>query len=348
MRRVSPDPFESWCSDLFRHAFTSKPALEMRLRTGSSVADIRSDHVGIVPAMLRAFATARDSVRADFSLAIMQGLPQSLASRFPWTGAHLGARGRVVSGLPSDIRACINLATQDATFWSSGLRAGVWIMPPLMPEWHWSSPLRQLLHNASAAKGAGLIHAAMIGDDYGCVLVGGPSHSGKSTTVAMALASGFQTGGDDYVEVVRSSNRTPVAYPIYRMLKIRHGNDVALPKLVTSARTLTDCGKDIYYLEHESKLVLDGARQIKAVVTLARHHLTDLQQTPSGHAVLQLAPSTVTQSVYDEASVLAAITYLCESVPTVSIPRPSNTKELRTWLTSLLCRGERDQIRQDV
>jgi hypothetical protein len=332
----TPDRIDAWLDGLRAFAFDGHGGYVGRVSAGSAILEVWSDSTGDVSELLRAFPTASAADQVDIRLAVLDDLPPHLAASFPFRGGDVRARGRVTAPMRDDARVCLDLPTKDVTVWLGDERAGVWVRPREIPEWHWSSPFRQLLHSAAASRGTCLIHAATVGTRSGCVLIGGASFTGKSTASAMALEAGLRSGGDDYAEVDPASAPWPTAYPIYNILKIRHGNQVAPQPEGSVPRSLAEHAKDIHYLRDKSDYLLDGATPIRAVIAMTASHGGGLTRIPPGSAVLGLAPSTVIQSIYDEDATLRAITALCERVPTYSMPRPSDPEQLLDWLSPIL------------
>ncbi|MFO1088008.1 MAG: hypothetical protein U1E46_00350 [Hyphomicrobiales bacterium] len=87
-----------------------------------------------------------------------------------------------------------------------------------LPAWEYGSPLRHFVHWTALAGGQGMVHAAAIARNGVGVLLAGRGGSGKSTMTAAAIASGWETVGDDFVIVEASDG--PVAYPIFDIMKL--------------------------------------------------------------------------------------------------------------------------------
>ncbi len=94
-----------------------------------------------------------------------------------------------------------------------------WIRSPDgLPYWTRASPFRTLFHWIMRARGAQLVHAAVIGTPAGGVLVTGRGGVGKSTTALACLAAGLDYVGDDYV--VLAGGATMTAHSLYRTAKV--------------------------------------------------------------------------------------------------------------------------------
>lgn len=91
-----------------------------------------------------------------------------------------------------------------------------------LPYWTRASPFRTLLHWIMRARGAQLVHAAVIGTAAGGVLVTGRGGVGKSTTALACLAAGLDYVGDDYVLLV--GGETVTAHSLYRTAKLNPDN----------------------------------------------------------------------------------------------------------------------------
>ncbi|WCT74941.1 glycosyltransferase [Sphingomonas naphthae] len=112
----------------------------------------------------------------------------------------------------------------------TGIGASWIAKPEALPYWARSSPMRTMFHWLLEPRGLHLLHAAVVGDANGGVLITGRGGVGKSTTSLVALAEGMAFAGDDYVVV--GFDPEPVAYTLYSTAKLVPKQLDLLPELV--------------------------------------------------------------------------------------------------------------------
>ena len=211
-------------------------------------------------------------------------------------------------------------------------RRAFWGLRPNLPEWHKSSPLRQVLHLDAATRGAVLLHAAMVGHGDKCVLLAGPSHAGKSTATAWAVAEGYSSGGDDYVALTRSSSW--LASPLYRIVKLRDGSPALGSIDHLPNQRIEEESRTLFYLDPAVNLL--STAQVHAIVTIGDNgDDRRLRRVSAADALKELAPSTLLQSVFFEKHVLVSLGEFSNSVPAVRIPRPQSGQELADFLSQI-------------
>jgi hypothetical protein len=206
-------------------------------------------------------------------------------------------------------------------------------------EWHLSSPLRQLIHIHSSLKGEFLLHAASVCDSTKSILIGGPSFAGKSTLTAWAVASGFTSGGDDYINITNIENKWLSSF-VYRTVKLRDTSP-ALGMLNNLEQfNVESDNRTIHYLESGHGLMTREPLPIHTVVTVGSSDQEELiRSVSSSHALLKLAPSTLTQSAFYFAENMQRIANLVRNVPTLEIRQPKNKHEVKKILDLILSKN---------
>ncbi|MCC7394930.1 MAG: glycosyltransferase [Sphingomonadaceae bacterium] len=93
-----------------------------------------------------------------------------------------------------------------------------------LPYWTQASPLRTLLHWWARAQGAQLVHAAVVGNAQGGLMITGRGGVGKSTTALGALNAGMAYVGDDYVLLASDEDGQYHAHSLYCTAKLNPDN----------------------------------------------------------------------------------------------------------------------------
>ena len=164
-----------------------------------------------------------------------------------------------------------------------------------LPSWELGAPLRYFIHWLAYLEGAQLIHAAGLAHNGLGLLLTGAGGSGKSTTTAAAITSGWQTVGDDFVLVEKSV--PPVVHGIYNTMKLAGMALEAIPDFANQAvnpqRSMVD--KARIHLNRTSSTRLVASMPVSAIFSL---HITNEEITnilPASKAAIMkaLAPSTL-------------------------------------------------------
>ena len=164
-----------------------------------------------------------------------------------------------------------------------------------LPSWEPGAPLRYFIHWLAYLERAQLIHAAGLAYDGSGLLLTGAGGSGKSTTTAAAIASGWQTAGDDFVLVENTS--WPLIHSIYDTVKLAGMALEVVPdmaKLAVNPQRSPD-DKARIHLRHTHNNRLVASMPVSAIFSL---HITNEEITnivPASKAAIMkaLAPSTL-------------------------------------------------------
>lgn len=100
---------------------------------------------------------------------------------------------------------------RDSVAWSDSQRAEalLWIVDEAsIPAWERPAPLRTLIDRVLGPRGVTLVHAGIVGNDDGGVLLAGRGGSGKSSSVIACVAAGMKSGGDDFL-LLHNDERGP-------------------------------------------------------------------------------------------------------------------------------------------
>ena len=237
-------------------------------------------------------------------------------------------------------RDCGNLFVFDAQ-----TRRAFWGLRDLRPEWHVSSPLRQILHIDVALRGGTLLHGAMIGDKEKCVVIAGPSHAGKSTATAWAVAAGFLSGGDDYASVFSGPGGWAVS-TVYQVVKLRDTSPALGSLDFLDHVRIPEEDRTVFYLDSASRLPETDTIPLHAIITLGpAEQDAPIQRISATEALTKLAPSTLLQASFFEKEILERLTRLSAEIPAFRIRRPSSKQQLADVLSRVFGKKQ-DELRE--
>ncbi len=342
---VSADPLEAaraWLEsaaelpDAGLHSWTSRiGGVPIRFRcTDPGLAHLyRSRLVGHDPEALRApvlwldlLETERLGWAPPDCAADRRSDPSDLAQRF--------ARARLAALMPP--------LTGDNrypwVFFEPVTRRGVMLVRTAadLPPWVAGAPFVLLLHLAFAWRGWRLLHAAALGSGTAGALLAGPGGSGKSGTTVAGITYGLMTTGDDYVLVAPGA--TPVAWPVYRILKQDPAGLSRAGRDGLAGRAVNWSGKVELDLESEfpSRLTDRLALRLILLPTVARARRTEVHPAAPTEAFSAVAASMLTQLPGARIAGFSFLTRLTRSLPAFHLRLSSDPEEIAATVRRLL------------
>jgi len=132
------------------------------------------------------------------------------------------------------------------------LRVGLFITAGPVESWEYSSPMLAFWHWAAAAQGAAMVHGGTIGTPGAMGIVGGPSGTGKSTTVLLGMREGLRSCGDDYVWLQPDASGTQV-WAVFRTIKTLAGSPLT-PPMSERMREEGEIRKQIHWVPADALL----------------------------------------------------------------------------------------------
>jgi len=160
------------------------------------------------------------------------------------------------------------------------------------------APLARIFKWWMRKHGIQLVHAGVIGNDRGAVILAGKGGSGKSTTALACLASGLSYVSDDYCLITGEAPFT--AHSLYCSGKM-HTRDLArLPVLAAKAgpgEPDESSGKTLFFLDRAFPERIKKQLPLRAVLVPVIHPEpeSELVRASASAALRELAPSTLFQ-----------------------------------------------------
>jgi len=136
-----------------------------------------------------------------------------------------------------------------------------------IPAFELACPLRGILSWILRRNDTAMIHAASVGTSDGCVIIGGNSGAGKSSTALRGLAGCMFYLGDD-ICAISNKNNNPTVYGIYSSGKTLSSDLKFFPTLTASIHSHFEESyeKEVYFFYSQFKSQLPKSGKIKAVI----------------------------------------------------------------------------------
>jgi hypothetical protein len=136
-----------------------------------------------------------------------------------------------------------------------------------IPAFELACPLRGILSWILRRNDIAMIHAASVGTSDGCVIIGGNSGAGKSSTALRSLAGGMFYLGDD-ICAISNKNNNPTVHGIYSSGKTLSSDLKFFPALTSSIHSHFEefYEKEVYFFYDQFKSQLPKSGKIKAII----------------------------------------------------------------------------------
>jgi len=136
-----------------------------------------------------------------------------------------------------------------------------------IPAFELACPLRGILSWILRRNDTAMIHAASVGTTDGCVIIGGNSGAGKSSTALRSLAGGMFYLGDD-ICAISNKNNNPTVHGIYSSGKTLSSDLKFFPALTSSIYSHFEefYEKEVYFFYDQFKSQLPKSGKIKAII----------------------------------------------------------------------------------
>ncbi len=191
-----------------------------------------------------------------------------------------------------------------------------------VPWWEPVEPFRPALHWVLAAQGRHMVHAAVVANEHGAVLIAGKGWSGKTTTAMACACAGFGFLGDNYA-VLSDADDDPIAHTLFANAKLRPGTLDLLPELASGVvvRDVPEDEKLVVDFRHYRPAQLQGSAPVRAVLVpeLTGGDETRVEPASARAGLMALAPSTIYQLPNNGGAGLRPMAELVRRVPTYSL-----------------------------
>lgn len=237
----------------------------------------------------------------------------------PWSAADFDDYGRPRGLETSPWRLAWDRAHGAVRCYHRELRTGLFLTKGPVQSWEFSSPMLAFWHWAAATEGAAMVHGGTIGTETAMGIVGGPSGTGKSTTVLLGMREGLRSCGDDYVWLQANAQGAHV-WAVYRTIKTV-ADSPFVPAVSERTQQEGTAGKQIHWVPsgpYAPGALLPRAPLKVAWVLAAPGRL----HTPNRiEALSALLPSTLLRLSGDHAAVSAAVRSALATVEVRPLPR---------------------------
>lgn len=228
-------------------------------------------------------------------------------------GGHLGAAFH----LGPDILSVLDRPRRRAAYWVNDARD--------LPYYERGYPITNLLNWWLRDRGLVVVHAAVVGNAAGAVLLPGKGGSGKSTTTLACTAGGLAVVGDDYCAM---DPRTGIAHSLYNTVKLKADADVerfsALEPFMRHMERVGEGGdrqRSMVFLHPHFPGAMTSSLPVRAILVpqVTGEPGTSIARSSAGAALMALAPSTMLQLAGNERDAFRSMVELVRGIPTFRI-----------------------------
>jgi hypothetical protein len=201
----------------------------------------------LVPLLTPALAhlATSDVVDPDLTLYLWDSeSTTTLPPPCPWTQDDVDLRGEIPAFSNDRFLTAIQLDVNAVSILDQHQNLGVYWIDSIdsLRVYEQAAPLKVLLHWWLRDRGLPMIHAAVVGDENGAVLLVGKSGAGKSTTSLLCLNAGLRYISDD--RCLLALDPEPQALCIYNSAKLHWEQMERFPNLMAKVNNLDEVTKD--------------------------------------------------------------------------------------------------------
>ena len=224
---------------------------------------------------------------------------------------------RAAFHLGPDILSVLDVERRRALYWVNDASD--------LPYYERGYPITNLLNWWLSERGLVVVHAAVIGNASGAVLLPGKGGSGKSTTTLASTAAGLAIVGDDYCAV---DPVTGVAHSLYNTVKLKADADVerfsgleAFMRHMERVGEGDDRQRSMVHLHPHFAGAMTAALPVRAILVprVTGEPGTTISPASAGAALKALAPSTMFQLAGNERGAFGAMADLVRRIPPFEI-----------------------------
>jgi len=313
------------------------------VKLGRTVVEFRStdDRVHSILARTMAHLTTNDPPTATISVCDTASTGVPRPTQPSWMGETWRHEGSATVLYQDRVR--------DSVAWSDSERGvALWWIPDeaSIPAWERPTPLRALIDRLLSPLGVSLVHAGIVGDDRGGVMLTGRGGSGKSTSVVACVAAKLQSGGDDFVLMHNDERDPAICWSMFATARLLPESPAwstfsANPAAIEMPRSIDDDRNSIkrtVFLNEQFPGSMRDRFPIRAVAVPMVTDCTITKAVPMrpAAALLALAPSSMLQLVDPHRSTLAALAALVREVPCYALHVGSDLADVSRAVGELL------------
>jgi hypothetical protein len=314
---------EAWRE--YKIAVEREGLVECRLRFADRT--VRLDFAGprLADALLGAFAERRDDGTGPVHATIAlweEDARRAGSVPVPWLWEDIGPGG-LVRGLGVDAPLVVHETCSGAvTLVNPAGPATLYRVPhtEAIPWWETAAPLRASLFWALGGERRHLVHAGVVGDDRGGVLLVGSRGSGKTTVAMAAVHHGLRLVADDYI-----------------LLDAANGQAISLYNTVSVRAAPGSDEKTVVDLASSMPGSLCASLPVRAIVApCLSGGRTQVRRVSPGTALRAWAPSTVFHMPYDDGAVVSSLADVVGSFPCFALDVGNSQADLARAVVEVL------------
>jgi hypothetical protein len=249
----------------------------------------------------------------------------------PWTASDFDRHGRPLGLSDTPWRLMYTHGGTEIRCFDRERMIGIFITVGPVKYWEYYAPMLAFLSWCAAAQGAVMVHAGCVGTVSSMGIVGGPSGTGKSTTVLLGMRAGLVSCGDDYMWLQPAASGIKVRL-VYRTLKTLVGAGI-IPQRFERTVRVGHAQKDVYWLAMDASVT--GAGDSSGLIPVASLDVGWLlaaagdPRPPTALDLLAaLLPSTLLRIPGDEQQVSALLRGVVARLTLFSLPRTGDYEAL--------------------
>jgi hypothetical protein len=208
-----------------------------------------------------------------------------------------------------------------------------------IPAFELACPLRGLLSWILRRNNIIMLHAAAVGTADGCILIGGNSGAGKSSTALRCLVGGLNYLGDD-ISAISIKNRIPEVYSIYSSGKSLSKDLPIFPQLFKSLHSHheEEYEKEIFFFNTAFDSQLKERGRLLAVIIPHQNPLLEIGFESLSIATALSVIGSSTKLLLPDAGneVFHALSTVLHSIPCFQFNLGSNPEKIASTLKQFI------------
>jgi hypothetical protein len=321
--------------DACQRAFSNSGVIDQSYAIAGQHIELRFAGPDLVPCITPALSHLR--VHSPHAPALTVGLFDSASTRVPVT---LPTRDQVWSYENESLCILLDPGSNSASLLDRAQRLALfWIPSAAHFSYHEAGfPLRHIIRWWMGPLGLQLVHAGVVGNAHGGVLLPGKSGSGKSTTTLACLESGLDYVGDDFV--LLAAKPEPYAYGVYNSAKLNPPDLPRFPALTPLVRNRArlDTEKALFFLQERFPERIKTGLPVRALLVPRVMGATNTRVRPlrAAEGLTALAASTILLFRGAGAEDLERMSEVVKKIPCFVLELGSDLAQIPAAISNLL------------